>query len=230
MIVFIHSFSFISASYYLPLSFQAMGASALLSGVYVIPFSLGSAFVSIVSGFILAKTGKYRVIITGALCFLVLGFSLMATLDSTSNRSVSTPSECRADPPSSAQQELYLIVAAIGVGPLFQAPLIALQAAMPIKDMATSTGAFGLTRSLGGTIGISVGGAIVGSQLNSRLSSVAGYTQPAGSSTADVSGLAAIMVRTPCLQRAVLTMLASHCAWRGNLRVHPLCVDRLDCR
>lgn len=38
---------------------------------------------------------------------------------------------------SSAKQELYLLIAALGVGALFQTPLIALQASVPIADMAT---------------------------------------------------------------------------------------------
>lgn len=44
-----------------------------------------------------------------------------------------------------------------------QTPLIGLQAAMPLKDMATSTAAFILIRTLGGTIGIAVGQAIISS-------------------------------------------------------------------
>ncbi len=40
---------------------------------------------------------------------------------------------------------------------------------MPLKDMATSTGAFVLIRMLGGTIGISIGDAIYSSELNKRL-------------------------------------------------------------
>lgn len=44
-----------------------------------------------------------------------------------------------------------------------QTPLIGLQAAMPLKDMATTTAAFILIRTLGGTIGISVGQAIISS-------------------------------------------------------------------
>jgi hypothetical protein len=61
----------------------------------------------------------------------------------------------------SAEQVLYLLVASLGIGVLFQSPLIALQAAMPLKDMATSTATFGLLRTLGGTVGISVGQAIL---------------------------------------------------------------------
>lgn len=72
---------------------------------------------------------------------------------------------CRSAEPFlySAEQVLYLLVASLGVGILFQAPLIAVQAAMPHKEMATSTATFGLIRTLGGTIGISVGQAILSS-------------------------------------------------------------------
>lgn len=56
---------------------------------------------------------------------------------------------------------MYLLIAALGVGCLFQTPLIGLQASMPLKDMATTTGTFGFIRTLGGTISISVGEAIL---------------------------------------------------------------------
>ena len=42
----------------------------------------------------------------------------------------------------SAEQELFPLVAAIGVGFLYQIPIVALQAAMPTKDMATATSGF----------------------------------------------------------------------------------------
>ena len=42
----------------------------------------------------------------------------------------------------SAEQELFPLVAAIGMGFLFQTPMVALQAAMPLKDMATATSGF----------------------------------------------------------------------------------------
>jgi hypothetical protein len=63
----------------------------------------------------------------------------------------------------SVKQVFYLLIPALGVGFLFQAPLLALQAAMPVKDMATSTATFGLLRTLGGTVGISIGEAIFSS-------------------------------------------------------------------
>lgn len=60
----------------------------------------------------------------------------------------------------SAVQEVYPLLAGLGLGGLFFPPLIALQAAMPGKDMATSTATLGLLRQLGSTIGVSIGQAI----------------------------------------------------------------------
>lgn len=130
---------------------------------------------SIISGFVLAKTGQYRVLITGAFGIMVVGFALLATLDHRS---------------SYIQTEFYLLIASIGVGPLFQAPLIALQSAVSVSQMATTTSCFGLIRTLGGTIGISVGGAIYSSELTRRLSGIQGYAAQTGAElSGNVSGL-----------------------------------------
>jgi len=48
--------------------------------------------------------------------------------------------------PYSAVKEIYPLIAGVGLGGLFQVPLVGLQAAMPVKDMATSTAAFSLMR------------------------------------------------------------------------------------
>ncbi|KAG9040472.1 hypothetical protein FS837_000569, partial [Tulasnella sp. UAMH 9824] len=74
-----------------------------------------------------------------------------------------------------AKQVVYLIVAAMGTGCLFQTPLMGLQAAMPQKDIATVTSTFGLVRQLGGTIGISAGGSVYVSFLRHRLDEIQGF-------------------------------------------------------
>lgn len=48
---------------------------------------------------------------------------------------------------SQAKQEIFILIAGIGSGCLFQPPMIALQTAMPLKDMAIATAAYGLVRS-----------------------------------------------------------------------------------
>ncbi|GAA5938217.1 hypothetical protein JCM1841_000922 [Sporobolomyces salmonicolor] len=178
--VFFQSISFISLSYYQPLYYQVLGSSPLMSGVRLMPFSVGTSVVSVTSGLIISRTKQYRLIIIGSYFFSALGFALLATLDESSNQ---------------AEQVLYLLVAALGIGPLFQAPYIAMQSAMPVKEMATSTATVALIRQIGGTTGIAICGAIYASRLQSGLAGIEGYA-PAGGATAAVgntSGLTKIM-------------------------------------
>ncbi|KAI0336510.1 MFS amino acid permease [Cubamyces sp. BRFM 1775] len=158
---FLHAFAFFAGAYYLPVYFQVLGSSATMAGVRMLPFSLGGAFFSVVSGQVISRTGRWRPIMWAAWAIMVLGWGLMTMLDDTSN---------------TAMQVLYPLVAALGIGCLFQTPLIGLQAAMPLKDMATSTAAFILIRTLGGTVGISVGEAIISSELRKRVSHIAGLS------------------------------------------------------
>ncbi|KAI0064904.1 MFS amino acid permease [Artomyces pyxidatus] len=150
----LHALTFFSGAFYLPLYFQILGSSATGAGVRLLPFSLGTAFASALSGILVSRTARYRIIIWFGWSVMLLGWGLMTMLDDTST----TP-----------QKVLYPLVTALGVGCLFQAPLIALQAAMPLKDVATSTAAFGFVRTLGGTMGISIGQAIYSSVLKKKL-------------------------------------------------------------
>ncbi|KAI6118806.1 MFS general substrate transporter [Pisolithus croceorrhizus] len=168
--VFLHAFMFFGGSYYLPMYFQVLGASATGSGIRMLPFSLGSALLSILSGIVVTRTGTYRPVMWGAWAVMTLGWGLMIMLDSTSNN---------------AEKELYPLVAALGIGCLFQSPLIGLQAAMPLKDMATSTGAFVFLRLLGGTIGITIGETIISSVLVRKLSGIQGLS--IGTSVNDIN-------------------------------------------
>jgi len=123
----------------------------------MVPFSLGTSVISAVTGILVTKLGDYRWVMRISWAIMTLGFGLMIMLDDTS---------------STAKKEIFPLVAAIGVGGLFQIPLICLQAAMPLRDMATTTGAMILIRNIGGTIGISVGQAIWSSELRKRIKSL----------------------------------------------------------
>ncbi|KAF5389816.1 hypothetical protein D9757_003708 [Collybiopsis confluens] len=158
---FLHAISFFTGAYYLPVYYQILGASATGSGVKNLAFSLGSSLTSAVSGMIVSRTKRYRPVMWISWGLFLLGYGLMTTLDSHSN----TP-----------KKELYPLVAAFGIGGLFQTPLIGLQAAMPLKDMATSTGAYGFLRTLGGTIGITIGQVVFSSTLAPRLAKIPNLT------------------------------------------------------
>lgn len=79
-------------------------------------------------------------------------------------------------PFNTAKSVVFQLITGIGIGGLFQTPLIALQAAMPSRDMAVATGALVLFRLLGSAAGVAIGGTILNNQLDKRLSDISNYT------------------------------------------------------
>jgi len=140
-------------------------------------FSLASSLTAIVSGIVVTKTSTYRPTMWFGWAVMVLGFGLLITFDERTNL---------------GKQEGFLLLSGIGVGCLFQTPLIGLQAAMPIQDMPLTTTTFGLLRTLGGTIGISIGQAIYTSFLKRRLANISGFTVSQSQLSSDVRGLSKI--------------------------------------
>ncbi|EKM55449.1 uncharacterized protein PHACADRAFT_256078 [Phanerochaete carnosa HHB-10118-sp] len=155
--VFLHALAFFGGAYYLPVYFQVLGSSATVAGVWMLPYSLCSALISAVSGQFVTRTGRWRPVMWFSWVIIVLGYGLMIQLDDRSN---------------AAEKVLYLLIAAVGIGCLFQTPLIGLQAAMPLKDMATSTATFTFLRTLGGTVGISIGQAIISGFLRRKVAQI----------------------------------------------------------
>ena len=141
-----HGFVFISGSYYLPLYFQAvLAASPLLSGVYVLPFTLSLSFLSAAAGYFIRRTGKYLPCIIFGMVAMTLGFGLFIDLEPRANW---------------AKLVLFQIVAGIGVGPNFQAPLISLQTMVAPRDIASATATFGFARQLATAISVVVGAVV----------------------------------------------------------------------
>ncbi|OJD29865.1 major facilitator superfamily transporter [Diplodia corticola] len=145
-VCFLHGFVFISATYYLPLYYQAVrGAGPILSGVYLLAFALSLSIVSAATGIVIKKTGAYLPCIIFGFVFLTLGFGLYTNIDAHS---------------SWTKIILYQIVAGIGVGPNFQSPLIALQAHVHPRDIATATATFGFVRNLATAVSVVIGGVV----------------------------------------------------------------------
>ncbi|KAF8120836.1 MFS general substrate transporter [Boletus edulis] len=154
---FLYSAVFIPTIYYLPLFYQVLGSSATGAGIKSLSFILGSSGVSIISGFIASKMGRNLPSIWFGSTLFTLGTGLMITLDYTS---------------SITEQELFPLVAALGVGFLFQVPIVALQAAMPAEDMATATSAYMFLRVLGSAVGLAVDEAIIATVLPRKLAAI----------------------------------------------------------
>ncbi|KAL8699101.1 MAG: hypothetical protein Q9224_001563, partial [Gallowayella concinna] len=187
LVCFCHGTTFISGTYFLPLYFQAvLGASPILSGVYTFPFVLSLSFVSAAVGVFIKKTGQYLPPIWFGMFFMTLGFGLYIDLPAY---------------PSWSRIIVYQIIAGIGVGPNFQAPLIALQTLVKPKDIATATATFGFTRNIATSISVVIGGVIFQNGMSRRQSTLSAGLPPqtaailgggsAGAATELVKGLPA---------------------------------------
>ena len=138
LIVLLHGLAFMSVTYWLPLYYQGVfGVDALMSGIQMLPVSLGSSIVTLLVGPLLSRYSRPRPFIWIGLAGTCVGFGLLMLMD---------------EKTSLGGQEGIPIVVGLFIGFLFQPPMIAMQAAMPLKDMASSTSAFMLCRSFGVTV------------------------------------------------------------------------------
>ncbi|OKL63920.1 hypothetical protein UA08_00472 [Talaromyces atroroseus] len=104
-----------------------------LSRASPIPQALILAAFSILTGNIIKWTGRYLGLVIGDL-----------------------PAE-----KSWPRNMIFQVIAAIGLGPNFQAPLIALQTQVDPADMATATATFGFVRNLSSAMSVVIGGLII---------------------------------------------------------------------
>ncbi len=136
---------------YLPVYFQAVqGMSATESGLAMIPAVAGILLTSIGSGFLITKTGRYKIfpIIGSAVLFVAL--FLLTTIDP------NTPYWRIA---------IYMLLFGSGLGFAMQTITTAIQNAVDRRDMGTATSSTTFFRSLGGAIGAALFGAILTSHL-----------------------------------------------------------------
>lgn len=122
---FIHTFTLFAATYYVPLYFQILGSSATLAGLKQLPISLGASLISVVVS-IIFKPKDYLYVTWGAWAIMTLGYGLMITFDTHTKIWM---------------QEVVLVLTGIGIGSLFQPPMVMLQKALEnVQSTQTATG------------------------------------------------------------------------------------------
>ncbi|KAG6370084.1 MFS amino acid permease [Boletus reticuloceps] len=126
----------------------------------ILPYILMTSASCIISGFVVSKTGKNLPLIWFGSMLLTVGLGLFIILDYTS---------------STVEKQVLPLVTAIGAGCVFQVPMVVLQAAMPLKDMATATNALMFLCVLGGAVGLSIGEAIIASVLPRKLAAIPNF-------------------------------------------------------
>ena len=176
VVCFFHGLMFTGVTYFMPTYFQAvLGATPLLSGVWLLPMSVGVSVCAASSGIYLKKTGRVKDPIYLGFTLAVLGAGLLYDLP-TSRHS-----------PSSASAWARIIVfqgiTGAGVGLNFQPPLVALQSNVLSQYNAAATASFALVRSMASAISVVIGSTIFSNKMNSQydvvLAAVGGNTNVA---------------------------------------------------
>ena len=141
--------------FFVPLFVQdVLGASASRSGAVLVPVMFGAAAGTLITGRLVARTGRYRPWpITGSI-LMTVAMALLLTLDRGS--SVVTASA-------------IVLLLGTGAGFAMQPSLLAAQNGAHLRDLGTATSTALLVRTLGSTIGTPIFGGI----LNAGLAGVA---------------------------------------------------------
>ena len=149
--MFLAAMGFFTAVVFLPRWFQVVaGASATESGYQILPLLLGLIVSAVASGQIVARTGRYKAMIAGALVLLALGLLLMTNL--------------RPDTPRPLLW-LWMLVTGFGIGPAFGVFTLVVQNSVPVEELGTGTSSLTLFQQVGGTVGLALTGSMFGSVL-----------------------------------------------------------------
>lgn len=152
--VFLTGVGMFGAILYIPLFIQAIqGDSATNSGNSVMPMTLAIVLSSIVTGQMISRTGKYRIIGIVGMLLVTGGAVLLYTMDMGTPRLVTIG---------------YMIVMGFGLGIAFPLYTLVVQNAFPIQRVGVVTAAVTFFRSIGGTVGVAVLGSVVNSQFHSK--------------------------------------------------------------
>ncbi|MRH90451.1 DHA2 family efflux MFS transporter permease subunit [Nocardia sp. SYP-A9097] len=126
----------------LPQYLQAVrGASPMIGGLQMMPMVLGMMIGSILSGQLISRTGRYKAYTLVGAGMITLGLFLLHYLKADTAYWVVV---------------LFMLCVGFGLGNLMQPLIIALQNALPPKDMGVSTAAATFFRQIGGTLGAAV--------------------------------------------------------------------------
>ncbi len=128
----------------------ARGASPTEAGLLTLPMIAGNLIGSVLSGQLISRTGKWKRYLIAGSILLIGGLGLAGTIDHTTEL---------------WQTGLYTAVLGLGLGLLMQNLVLAVQNTVRASDIGTASASVAFFRSVGGAIGVSVLGAVLGNRV-----------------------------------------------------------------
>jgi EmrB/QacA subfamily drug resistance transporter len=152
---FIVGFVMFGAIIYIPLYLQTVhAATPTSSGLQLLPLVGGMLVTFTVSGRLVSKWGRYKIFPVIGTAVMTLGLFLFSLLTPTTPLAVSS---------------VYMVVLGLGIGCVMQVLVVAVQNAVPQSQLGTATSSSTFFRSIGGSFGVAVFGAIFNNRLAANL-------------------------------------------------------------
>ncbi|MFJ3936037.1 MFS transporter [Streptomyces parvus] len=130
------------------------GYSPTEAGLLTIPLMAGVLVSSTVAGRLVSRTGKVKPFIVAGVVVLALGFLGLSFIDHET---------------SLVMVSLGMLGVGVGVGMSMQNLVLVLQNTVPLSEIGAASGAITFFRSLGGTMGVSVLGAVLAHQVSTKI-------------------------------------------------------------
>ncbi|WBC15769.1 MDR family MFS transporter [Micromonospora sp. WMMA1998] len=130
------------------------GYSPTEAGLLTIPMMAGVLISSIVAGRMITTSGRIKPYIVFGSIVLVAGFALLGTVDHET---------------SLVLVGVAMFVVGVGVGMTMQNLVLAVQNTVALSDIGAASASVAFFRSLGGTIGVSVLGAVLARRVSDRI-------------------------------------------------------------
>jgi EmrB/QacA subfamily drug resistance transporter len=148
-------FAMFGAIVFLPVYLQIVrGVSPTQSGLELLPLMVGLLLASVISGRRITTTGRYKRFPIAGTATTAVGLGLLSTLG--------------ADTPY-WRTALFMLILGVGIGLVMQVIVLAMQNSVDPSDMGVATSSATFFRSLGGTFGTAIFGALLTSRLASEL-------------------------------------------------------------
>ncbi|GII55917.1 MFS transporter [Planotetraspora thailandica] len=132
----------------------ARGDSPTKAGIMTLPLILGLAVSSTAAGQIITRTGRWKIFLVAGGLFLTAGFGLMGTLRYDTNYWLLA---------------VYMVAIGMGVGLTMQNLVLAVQNQVRQQDLGAASSVVAFFRTLGGAIGVSALGAVLGHRITDYL-------------------------------------------------------------
>src|SRR4051794_7521406 len=140
---------------FLPLFLQVVdGASPTGSGLLMLPLMAGLLTASITCGRLITKIGRYKIFPVAGAGIITLGMYLLSMLHVDTTRVTSS---------------LYMLVIGVGIGTVMPVLVLVAQNSAAPRDIGAATSTATFFRSIGGSVGVAVFGAIFAARLSTEI-------------------------------------------------------------